>query len=173
MVQAILEGRKTITRRVIKPQPDKIELYLIRRLESRKLAYAPYKPDDILWIRETWAKWNEHYLYLADDTLSDCLSEDGQAIQWQPSSNMPKKAARIFIRVNKVRVERLHKISGADIAREGVGSGKFFNMLTDRAAFRELWDCLYKPADLDKYGWKANPWVWVISFERCEKPMEQ
>ena len=101
--------------------------------------------------------------YRADDNPPD-------GIKWRPSIHMPREAARIFLRVTKASVERLQEISGADIACEGVGNGAFFDTLTDRAAFRELWNSLLKPTDLDKYGWAANPFVWVISFERCEKP---
>ena len=72
--------------------------------------------------------------------------------------------------MNNVSVERLQEISGVDIAREGVGHGEFFDTLADRAAFRKLWDSLHKPADRNQYGWDANPFVWVISFERCGKP---
>ena len=201
MVKAILDGDKTMTRRVINPQP-KCRLYYAyaagRKRDIGKWLYPsqyamerdginpppegftaadrdtlwtpPCHGDDILWVRETWAKWNGHYLYLTEDTLTRCLTDDGEAIKWRPSMYMPREAARIFLRITKVSVERLQEISGADIAREGVGNGAFFDTLTDRAAFRELWDSLRKPADLRQYGWDANPWVWVISFQRCEKP---
>ena len=207
MVKAILDGDKTMTRRVIKPQP-KCRLYYAyaagRKRDIGKWLYPsqyamerdginpppegfaaadrdtlwtpPCHGDDILWVRETWTSINnivsgeKIYLYKADDALTECLFEGDEEIKWRPSMYMPREAARIFLRVTKVSVERLQEISGADITCEGVGNGAFFDTLTDRAAFRELWDGLRKPDDLKEYGWKANPWVWVILFERCEKP---
>lgn len=185
MVRAILDGRKTMTRRVIKPQPGPMELNLIRDLETRKHGYGPRRPGDILYVRETWASallngglegFIDTFAYKADGSVrySSRKAEDlpPNAISaWQPSIFMPKEAARIFLRVTDVRVERLQEISGVDITREGVGNGEFFDTLSDRAAFRKLWDSLRKSAaDRAQYGWDANPWVWVISFERCEKP---
>ena len=203
MVRAILDREKTMTRRVIKPQP-KCKLYYAyaagRKRDIGKWLYPsqyaierdgicpppegftvadrnalwtpPCHGDDILWVRETWGRWSRtegiapQLFYRADD-------DDAPArIKWRPSIYMPKEAARIFLCVSKVSVERLQEISGADIACEGVGNGAFFDTLTDRAAFRKLWDSLRKPADRAQYGWDANPWVWVISFERCEKPEE-
>ena len=88
---------------------------------------------------------------------------------------MPKEAARIFLKVTDVRVERLQDIDGQGIAREGVDNGKsnpsmgvrWENM--QRLAFEELWNSTIKKKDFDIYGWDANPWVWVIEFERIEK----
>lgn len=95
------------------------------------------------------------YVYRATHYIS------GDA-RWRPSIHMPKEAARIFLRVTDVRVERLNAISIDEIAREGVQADYMF------PAFRELWDSTVKPADRNKYGWNANPWVWVIEFERVE-----
>ena len=200
MVKALLAGNKTMTRRVIKPQP-KCKLYYAyaagRKRDIGKWLYPsqyamehdgiapppegftaadrdalwtpPCHGDDILWVRETWGAWSRSMgiapklYYRADDNPPD-------GIKWRPSVHMPFEAARIFLRVNNVSVERLQEISGVDITREGVGHGEFFDTLADRAAFRKLWDSLRKPADIGKYGWDANPYVWVISFERCEKP---
>ena len=173
MVRAILDGNKTMTRRVIKGLlPEEIEAmgqrfgYCDNWWKSTSVALnIPCRPGDILWVRETWAEMPYGYVYRADEEEPEGWDCDDR---WRPSIHMPRDAARIFLRVKDVRVERLQQISGEDITREGVGKGEFFDTLTDRGAFRELWDSLRKPADIGKYGWDANPWVWVISFERTE-----
>lgn len=169
-----------MTRRVIKPQPARNAallkfVYGMPCFSDKTVGNKPYIDGDTLWVRETWQ-------YLPDSVALDGggfvykASENGDAWAtteswtWRPSIFMPKEAARIFLRVTDVRVERLQEISGADITREGIGNGEFFDTLPDRAAFRKLWDSLRKPANLKQYGWDANPWVWVISFERCDKP---
>lgn len=195
MVKAILDGNKTMTRRVIKPQPKCRLSYIYAGANNGKWHYPPKeavqrwgeayrqpkrltKADrdalwtppchvgDILWVRETWAKQNGNYLYaVGDATDENYMLENGELRKWRPSIHMPKEAARIFLRVTKVSVERLQDISVEDITREALAG----LIPTSTFTFRRFWDSLRKPADLDKYGWKANPWVWVISFERCEE----
>ena len=140
----------------------------------------PCHGDDILWVRESWAMYLDYktgepgrkYVYRADGgegiRVINETDANGRAfaipvMSWRPSIHLPKEAARIFLRVTQVSVERLRDMPRNDIIREGIASGSV-------AEFRKLWDSLRKPDDLKKYGWKANPWVWVISFERCEKP---
>lgn len=142
-------------------------------------ADLPYLPGDILWVRETWSTtdacglfppWpsnGPHYMYRAE--LDPGHPYEEEAI-WFPSTRMPRVAARIFLRVTNVRVERLRDISSKSAGAEGVdfetdNSGQF-----RRRQFLKLWNSTIKPADLPFYGWAANPWVWVIEFERCEKP---
>lgn len=153
MVQAIQTGFKTQTRRIIKDNS----------------VCRPFNPGDILWVRETWSTTEKcglypnwptsgvHYMHKAVDP--DC--EPAKEARWFPSIHMPKEAARIFLRVKDVRVERLRNMGYSDVAAEGFGSWE---------SFINLWDSTIKPADLNKYGWNADPWVWVIEFERCEKP---
>ena len=190
MVKAILAGRKTVTRRLIKPQPpfDNDSIYLryvkdgIARfgqgtpgnscaLCDRKM---PYQSGDVLYVRETWCKGSlnggvEQYFYRADDNDFHC--------QWRPAIHMPKEAARIFLRVIGVRVERLQDITLDDAIAEGC-QGKFIGCgecagagweILPEDEFADLWDSTIKKSDFDKYGWDANPWVFVISFERVLK----
>lgn len=185
MVRAILEGRKTVTRRVIKPQPwdsvfcDGHEFmpddyggckptgFICRKCGQGvcspyskypvgEALFRPYCwPEDILYVRETWAKsMAGTYMYKATD---DPIIID----RWHPSIHMPKEAARLFLRVTGVRMERLQDIDDDGVVAEGLKIGDAFDV---------LWDSTIKPADLPLYGWDANPWVWVIEFERCEKP---
>lgn len=105
------------------------------------------------------AKWN----------ASVANSEDADE-PWRPSIHMPKEAARIWLKVTDVRVERLQEIPGEDLIKEGID---LFQSNYVRVAFDEftnIWNSTIKKSDLNCYGWDANPWVWVIEFERCKKP---
>lgn len=158
MVRAILDGRKTQTRRLCKGQPQD------GAISPMKMGYEPpYRPGDVLYVRETWAKvpGTPPYIYKATFGAGER--------KWRPSIHMPKDAARLFLRVTNVRCERLRDGLGClqALQAEGVKSTTFPSILFE---FRELWDSTIKPADLPRYGWKSNPWVWVIEFERCEKP---
>jgi hypothetical protein len=203
MVQAILDGRKTQTRRVIKYDfesvysaasqqgimdkvcqygelpSDAIEWY------AKNIAKPKYQPGDVLWVRETFCEVPyEHnhvpikggyitipkYAYKAD-------SERDYTGIWKPSIHMPREAARIFLRVKTVRVERLQEITEEDAIAEGVGdpydyqSPEYYDqphmrgLEINKSAFAGLWDSLNEKRG---YGWRTNPWVWVIEFEREE-----
>ena len=203
MVRAILDGRKTCTRRsVISRQflgmlPDKCknaapdEFLKGKRMmfkpycdmtdaELIMTAYkAPYEPGDILYVRETWHKYikrvgdgkNCHLAEFYGYKASVANSEDANE-PWKPSIYMPKEAARIWLKVTDVRVERLQEIASEQISREGVEVEypHVLNGEEKRYAFSTLWNSTIKKTDLDRYGWDANPFVWVIEFERCEKP---
>lgn len=185
MVRAILDGRKTCTRRVAKNVPchtHRIEpVYENCRFQFDCFysAYAPaldiyadfcmpcfppYQQGDILYVRETWCKgsWmneKERYYYKADDNDFHCV--------WHPSIHMPKEAARIWLKVTDVRVERLQDMTDDDAEAEGC-----FDYTSTALGFPDVWDSTIKKSNLDRYSWQANPWVWVIEFERCEKPRE-
>ncbi len=93
-------------------------------------------------------------------------------MKWHPSLHMPKDAARIFLRVTNVRVERLQEITTNQIEQEGVYTvyPHVLNGEEKKYAFQNLRNSTIRKSDLDFYGWDANPYVWVIEFERCEKP---
>ncbi len=200
MVLAILDGKKTVTRRIIKNIPDK-EWYagksiigkgLFDNSTAQGLLYAPYQPGDILYVRETWCKslLTERYIYRADGegqlfTQSyDSEIMDDTVRKWKPSIHMPKEAARIWLRITDVQVKRLQeidcvgaKMEGCDGRCECPSSGCDGSLsVTTRdysvEKFQTVWDSTIKKFDLHRYGWEANPWVWVIEFERCEKPQE-
>lgn len=206
MVRAILDGRKTCTRRVIKPQLEECpnckhvhNEYIYDKMAENvycaRCGYplvperrAPYQPGDILYVRETWCGWylplvGMHYCYRATETDGnkrptspeyDC---DVEKISWHPSIHMPKEAARIWLRVTDVRVERLQDITAEQVVKEGT-TGLTMDLIQNSdelkrhydIPFAVLWDSTIKKADRNLYGWAANPWVWVIEFERCEKP---
>ena len=171
MVRAVLDGRKTVTRRVVKPQPldkpmcfhDPEEgLNIVCHVAGMDVLYnffPPYQPGDILWVRETWnGDWCDHYIYKADGGSAKAAGYAAEP-KWRPSIYMPKEAARLFLRVKEVSVERLREISALSAMDEGV---------TDWDDFVRLWNTTIKSADLPLYGWEANPWVWVISFEKMD-----
>lgn len=102
---------------------------------------------------------------------ADFVWEKGKSpCRWHPSIHMPKEAARIWLRCTDVRVKRLQEISGEDLIKEGVDlfQSNYVRVAFDE--FKNIWDSTIKKSDLDCYGWDANPYVWVIEFERCEKP---
>ena len=222
MVRAILDGRKTCTRRIVKPQqlvgllPDKCKNGVQEEfLKEKKLMFkpycdmtdielintaykAPYQRGDILYVRETvWQKVG-HYLDIDGETKGIFYNEykyvatdDEPKVGWdhswikRPSIHMSKEAARIWLKVTDVRVERLQDITPKDAENEGVGnlfyedigySEKNYGTEVDpeygiaKEQFSWLWDSTIKKSDLDRYGWEANPWVWIIKFERCDKP---
>ena len=254
MVRAILDGRKSCTRRIVKPQqlivmlPDKCkngapEEFLKEKklmfkpycdmtdIELINTAYkAPYQPGDILYVRETWrvGAWDirnqmiafdykdgtcGELTYIHDRELferlvnqsredarkakceyngADFIWEKGKSpCRWYPSIHMPKEAARIWLKVTDVKVERLQEMKPVDVIKEGAypdcwdclntygESGSQCCYGTEEQCsqcdevmmeWEKLWNSTIKKSDLDCHGWDANPWVWEIEFERCEKP---
>ncbi len=199
MVRAILDGKKTCTRRVAKNIPyhtHRIEpIYENGRLQFNCFysAYAPtldiyadfcmpyfppYQQGDILYVRETWGhpislNSDKQYVFRADEIAEIGFKNDSHI--WHPSIHMPKEAARIWLKVTDVRVERLQNIDGKGCVKEGIEEEplKYVGDEFVKGMFHDLWDSTIKKSDIDRYGWNANPWVWVIEFERCEKPKEE
>ena len=183
MVKVILDGRKTCTRRLVKFLPGKNPqwtgyikdgLMLYNGKNELCIRKAPYQPGDILYVRETWcsAYGGEKYFYLADKLTNreerSLLNYDD--VKWHPSIHMPKGAARIWLKVIDVRIERLQDITETQAQAEGCNSGLLAGPCTARGQFEKLWNPTIKKSDTDRYGWSVNPWVWVIEFEMCEKP---
>ena len=195
MVKAILGGRKSATRRVVEfdrkeaeimkiinKQPDQYGQIFAEGVIGNKrtmgMTKVPFYRGDILYVRETWCdRWLpdgfltgvDRYGYKADGIPSyGYWGNDSRCKMeaWIPSIHMPKEAARIWLKVTNVRVERVQDITGDQAVMEGTKE-KFPPLAQDE--FRGIWDSTVKKADIDRYGWKGNPWVWVIEFERCEK----
>lgn len=201
MVRAILDGRKTCTRRLVRFLPgenpqwtgyirDGLMLYNGRNEPC--IIKAPYQPGDTLYVRETWCglpvneaghmRGHTIYYYKADGELRP----KGWRGTWHPSIHMPKEASRIWLKVTDVRVERLQSITVEGAIREGAEGEKCHHTnagafgCTDcmntgwieppQVEFMQIWNSTIKKSDIDRYGWDANPYVWVIEFERCEKP---
>ena len=195
MIRAILDGRKSCTRRILKHDVEAIlnSPYHKEHPEVEdeqiisKLCMPPYQPGDILYVRETWCalpvneaghmRGHSTYYYRADGDLRP----SGWRGKWNPSIHMPKEAARIWLKVTDVRVERLQEITDEQAKREGIQydecpTGFTWKQETDMhncyttpiGAMQALWNSIIKKSDIDRYGWDASPWVWVIEFERCE-----
>ena len=169
MIRAILEGRKTQTRRVIKPQPTNMD---DDRRRLSVLSDCRYQPGDHLWVREAWTPYEDWtnsqipYLYAAD-------YPEGLNVLWKPSIHMPREASRLTLGIVKVRVERVQDINEIDAIAEGVMVGKegIPNIpLTRRAAFRILWDSLNAKRE---YSWESNPLVWCVEFKRIAREVER
>lgn len=227
MVRAILDGRKTVTRRAVRYKYSNTEMemrtdkYGTRLVEIQKdmegetfgknpdgstwrklRGYIepkpPCQPGDILYVREAFCPnyfdeglagyrgdglRGNRTAYKADyhkETIGDVVPEP----KWHPSIHMPKEAARIWLKVADVRVERLQEITPQQILKEGANTDAIRHYIkqmpeeTDewieaahKVEFQQLWNSTIKKPDLAICGWDANPWVWVIDFERCEKPV--
>ena len=164
MVQAILSGNKTQTRRV------------------KKSDNQPYKVGDILYVRETWNINNIYketsdeelyyivFKYKADDSLNKVsVSKDfyykykntmvENNPEWKPSIHMPKEAARIFLKVKDIRVERLQDIDDEGVVAEGLKIGDPFD---------DVWNNTI-PKKSSQFNWENNPFVWVIEFENIKE----
>jgi|LSQX01.1.fsa_nt_gb hypothetical protein len=214
MVGAILGGRKTQTRRIMKLQPVENDfdgpywfeptitkkngeqepgepIYGISANDGEWGIKCPYQPGDILWVRETWSKdENGEYVYRTNYGTTEDDSFPPSMFKWKPSIHMPREAARIFLKVTNVKVERVQDITAHDAIREGMESEIPFDTVDE---FKELWDSIYaEPKAVtnkddgilyyESYPWEdiqetreykgkpwyvyGNPWVWVYEFER-------
>lgn len=200
MVLAILGGRKTVTRRCVKARSkNACGFYVTFRKSDNAFMGVydydenerqfdnpqepPYQPGDILYVRETWAEIknadgsHKKYVYGASDTYPFGEKEYIVKFRWHPSIHMPKEAARIWLKVTDVKVERLQDIDDDGAKEEGANCRNGKNVgweekiqCTAVERFAEIWDKTIKKSDCPIYSWKANPWVWVIEFEKCERP---
>ncbi|MEL5292672.1 hypothetical protein [Serratia nevei] len=187
MVRAIIDGRKTQTRRVIanvspdnciplqKPTKTKDGIYT-HVMDAPGHGLCPFgRVGDRLWVRETFAGH-----YLDDDQIQDikdgrCKAKDlceyrsdygddaDCADGWTPSIHMPRWASRILLEITAVRVERLNDISEEDARAEGAPTELCIIGEKHYMGFRTLWKSIY-----GEENWRANPWVWVIEFRRVE-----
>jgi hypothetical protein len=228
MIRAIMDGKKSVTRRVVKQQPD--NEHFADGCPYTKTGWAlwkkgnlpgtiphdgctctpvscPYQPGDILWVQETWKvdsvdDANHEMIIVLKaaaagymNTAVICKFTEERYLKfrkfyqkpgWQSPYFMPREAARLFLLVEDVRVERLQEIGEADARAEGIksywaephrddapfiGAAKEIGAdlcFTRREAFQQLWDYINAKRD---YPWVSNPYVWVISFERTERPV--
>lgn len=183
MVRAILDGRKTMTRRVIKPQPyDEYKTVMGIPLLSwrgckgwdreRMITLCNYGvPGDLLWVRETWreGRLNTDAPIYREASERNIISTNCKLVKWRPSIYMPRRASRITLEVTDVRVERVQEITCADAIAEGTltpaHSQVYRKHTMNHDSFSDLWDSLNAKRG---YGWDVNPWVWVISFKRIK-----
>lgn len=212
MVKAILDGKKTVTRRVIEPQPTGAIAHLsvgscwpgyFGCEESERVLKPPFMEGDLLYVRETWqfipcidCRAHVHggcievpVTYEDRDSVGEgCFVyradyPEPERVRWHPSIHMPKKAARLVLRVKAVRAERLQDITEAEAKSEGAEraypyadheTGRTVYVADNNATYRGGFACAWDrtiPKNPNKfkrfpYYWEDNPWVWVIEFER-------
>ena len=226
MTQAIREGRKTATRRIVKPNTS-WGLELLGGQDTRLtsddvelICDPPCAVGDVLWVRETWQFWPCITCGERDCTRKPAVYEDAEAITegcwiyradgettalsslsggicWRPAIHMPKQAARSFLKVKSVYPAKLQEsfLYRPSPVREFAGEGLKFSetclhcqgvhyatpceennelncieLLLIKSEFERLWDSTVPKGRRDREGWAADPWVWVIRFERCERP---
>lgn len=213
MVRAILDGRKRCTRRLVKTRRKAACGFYVAKKSDGSFAGVyeydenesmfddplepPYQPGDILYVRETWShpislNSDRQYVYRADEIAETGFENESHI--WHPSIHMPKEAARIWLKVTDVRVERLQEITEDETFEEGLdfkypclrltgdnycdidgpclSEIKYCDMSYGELFGKVLWARTIKKSDISRYGWDANPWVWVIEFERCKNPGE-
>ncbi|ENR4001545.1 TPA: hypothetical protein N0H90_001996 [Pseudomonas aeruginosa] len=180
MVRAILEGRKTVTRRVMKPQPDFLGSMVDPNTPFKTLdaglharITCPYgEPGDRLWVREAWAadaqvdaiaprdlSQGEPIWYPADFSVRQTGCSMISKGRGRPSIHMPRWASRILLEITAVRVERLHDLSDPDVLAEGCSHSEMQSGNSLVSVFARLWQSTGG-------DWAANPWVWVVEFKR-------
>ena len=192
MVRAVLNGRKTQTRRILTPHQLKMieaaahagECYPLESGHQHANSQSYYRewcpfglPGDRLWVRETFSGH-----YLDDEQIQDIRDGRDKASDlceyradypngaqahegWTPSIHMPRWASRITLEITGVRVERLASISNEDAGKEGYPAdpSPYGGQMDQWLWFRQLWDGIYP-----EQSFKVNPWVWVIEFKRVE-----
>ena len=179
MVRAILDGRKTQTRRPVKPQPipfglDNRPWMPVGGVHQDRWLCPIGQPGDRLWVRETWRQFDAGIECACYDECfcrrhrgkpiyrADCDSED----KWRPSIHMPRWASRITLEITRVWVERVQDITEEDAKAEGCCGGHssipgYAFSATPREHFRHIWQSIYGT-------WDANPWVWAVEFRRTK-----
>lgn len=190
MVRAILDGRKTQTRRAVKPRQDWFvderengqrwpffQPYVYAEPEPIEVPCPYGNPGDRLWVKETHAIVpSTAYAVSTDDGVSQIphrrspnsdhwvVYREGWSRctpgRWRPSIHMPRWASRVLLEVTAVRVERVQEISHADALAEGIEASP---VSTPAEAFKDLWNSINGKRG---FGWEANPWVWVVEFKR-------
>lgn len=189
MVRALLDGTKTQTRRLVKPQPEAVHdgepywfvggyrAWTYRRTsdvlrKGGKELPCPYgQAGERLWVRETWARDDEDgaLMYRADlgrdmnaDAWEQGRLEGVPRYRWKPSIHMPRAASRLTLEVTGVRVERLHQISRGDAMAEGCPFPNLQDGESPVRWYEYLWRAINGPD-----SWDANPWVWVVEFRKA------
>jgi hypothetical protein len=189
MVRAILEGRKTQTRRIVKTRipsdaPRNINPHTLEVEDGGGYGFyddngdvhkAPCCPGELLWIRETWGKGSENNVCHSSDEMIFYRATDpgwddnDTGFKWRPSIHMPRWASRITLKVTSVRIERLNQINSLDAESEGCPVSYnpetgYHEIHTGHGTpiywFADLWESIY-----GKGSWDENPFVWVIDFE--------
>ena len=165
MVEAIVAGKKSQTRRVVKPRSYIVEVeenipYEMTEDDAQPIRCPYGEVGDILWVRETYQHQQDSgYIYKASKASREIKNP-----KWKPSIFMPKSACRIFLQVTNIRVEPLQDISEDDLKSEGIDyTIGYYPILLE--AFEQLWAGIN-----GQKSWDRNPYVWVIEFKVVNRP---
>ena len=201
MIRALLDGKKTQTRRIVKPQPEWMQtdalgsVATIGRSTGMAEALCPYgRAGDLLWVREVWAlcgslanvrpkDFEFPHIVLRDGLRyqSDDDGYDGTVQYWRPSIHMPRWASRLTLRLTDVRIERLQEISEADAQAEGitgphyVGYQAYFLPGDSKPRYScatAAFECLWESLH-GPDSWSANPWVWALTFDVIRRNVDE
>lgn len=197
-VSAILDGKKTQTRRIMKPQPEFVRgqwrwnpkkgvtlTWLEGIVHPRLIALCPYgTPGHRLWVRETWAHENDNWGECEDapncgllshiicrETFVRCGNVDSVTAKWRPSIHMPRWASRIDLVITGVCIERVQRISVSGIQAEGISPRPPDHLVhtNDAYAYYTAWKRRWDSLNIKRgFGWDVNPWCWCVSFERLQ-----
>lgn len=183
MVRALLDGRKTQTRRVLTPQPEPLGRFVgFSGSAETARCKVRYAPGDRLWVREAFVTGyniddkygrptgDKRVWYRATDSNLTWFDPDTETTldnpPWRPSIHMPRFASRLTLIVSDVRVQRLQEITLGDICAEGLAQSIYDFRPAQRGfdAFADLWNSIHGPD-----AWGANPWVCALTFSvhRC------
>jgi len=183
MVQALIEGRKTQTRRIVKPQPND------KPQEPEFLSACRYgRPGDLLWVRETFCESPDGPIYRASKEEAGQL-EPADRIVWKPSIFMPRALSRLTLRITDVRVQRVQDLSANEVFAEGVqipcdaDTGRPLMQISGKHAPSSYLPNPPYPGDIPEHDfvlahwgalwgsvngrdkWNENPWLWALTFE--------
>jgi hypothetical protein len=181
MIKAILDGRKTMTRRVVKPQPESYgekdygslvnyswDGYVITNkfVSEKMVEFSPYgQPNDRLWVKENFYRDEDTIIYAVDHDKSAPYLRQMKHLS---SRFMPKSASRITLEIIDIRVEKLQEINEEDAKKEGAPLGGYNDQYGDERNYVEGFENLWNSINGKKYPWAINPWVWVVEFRRIK-----
>lgn len=183
MVKELLAGRKTMTRRIVKPQPFehgrdglvspgwgwdispkcKLQAWDAEKIGRPMSDYCPYGiVGDRLWVRETWCRENQNQpACYRVSCVCEQNEKSHECLKWRSPIHMPRWASRITLEITGVKVERLHAITEQDAIAEGIGCPVTRDCKVPK--FRELWEKMHGDG-----SWDRNDWIWVLSFKRID-----
>lgn len=177
MVNAILEGRKSQTRRIVKFSEDErdndlndivfvkfkdgVAEFYVKGYEEPFFVKSPYQIGEKVFVKETFEEWDDGIVYKADNSQANIVSK------WNPLTHMKRSQSRLTLLIKNITVERLQDISEEDAIKEGVQRCDDWTGCADdidfRDAFMFTWNDIYKNDPIK--SWEANPFVWKIEFE--------
>lgn len=135
--------------------------------DDEALQHSPYCIGEVVYVKETWAKYGSEYLYRAGPVSGEDSHGMAYQLKWKPATQMPRNAARLFLEITDIKLQHIQDITIDEITHEGIW---IHGSLFPKDTCAERWDGSMSEKKRSKYGWNMNPWVWAFTFRRCEKP---